>query len=111
MDSQEDTQARTMNWLMQSPVQAEARSEGVPEGDGLSNTLLVDAMEKGQSEEPPDSVADGSEHDRITDVHTDSSSDLQIIRDTAHLPVDVLAALSDPLTPVEVELEEVHAQN
>lgn len=39
LGEREDTQARTMNWLIQSPVQAEAGSESVPERDDFNDTL------------------------------------------------------------------------
>lgn len=91
LGDREDTQARTMNWLIQSPVEAEAGSESVPEGDDFDDTLQVDAIEKGQSEELPDSVSADSEHSHIIHAHTDPSSDPAC--DTAHLPVDVLVAL------------------
>ena len=100
MDNEEDTQARTMNWL-----RVEAESESVPGGVGLDDALMVDVMEGDQLDESPDSVPDDSERVHITHAHTDSPSDP--VHGTAHVSVDVLVALGDPLTPGEVELEEV----
>lgn len=95
VDNQEDAQSRTMTWLMQSPVQAEAGSESVSEGSDLGEASLVLAD---QSVELPDNAPDDFEHDHSTHVHPDLPP---------HLPTDMPVALSDPLVQDEVELEEV----
>lgn len=105
VDDQEDAQSRTMNWLMQSPVRAEAGSESVLEGSDVGDTSLVLAMEMEQSEAllncaPEDFECDYSSHARPT------SSSVSV-HDTRHLPTDVPVTLSDSLIPDEVELEEV----
>ena len=41
LDIQEDAQSRTMNWLMQSPVQAEAGSGSVLEGTSVTPHLCL----------------------------------------------------------------------
>lgn len=100
----EGARARTRNWLMQSPAQAEAGSESVSDEDGFDDVCQVDAMEKGQAEKLPDSLPADSEHSRVTHAHTDLS--LDPVGDTAHLPVYLPVALNNP-PPVEIELEEV----
>lgn len=47
VNNQEDAQSRTMTWLMQSLVQAEAGSESFPGGSDRGDTSLVLAMETG----------------------------------------------------------------
>lgn len=71
MDNQEDVQSRTMNWLMQSPVRAEAESESVSEGSDLGEASVVLAMETDQSVALPDNAPDDFEHDHHAHVHPD----------------------------------------
>lgn len=101
----EDSQTRTMNWLMQSPVLAEAESESVPEEDVVEKALSVDASGDDQSDERQDSVLDDSVTDQITHAHTDKSPVL--VHDIAHLPVDRSVALSDTPHLVEVRPDQV----
>ncbi|KAJ8386195.1 hypothetical protein AAFF_G00176190 [Aldrovandia affinis] len=75
LDNQEDSQVRTMDWLMQSPVQAEAESESVPEEDAVRKAVPVDTSEEDQSDELLDSVPDDSIPDHITDALPNTSLD------------------------------------
>ncbi|KAJ8377536.1 hypothetical protein AAFF_G00256320 [Aldrovandia affinis] len=68
LDNQEDSQVRTMDWLMQSPVQAEAESASVPEEDAVGKAVPVDTSEEDQSDELLDSVPDDSIPHHITDA-------------------------------------------
>ncbi|KAJ8385115.1 hypothetical protein AAFF_G00192560 [Aldrovandia affinis] len=95
LDNQEDSQVRTMDWLMQSPVQAEAESKSVPEEDAVGKAVPVDTSEEDQSDELLDSVPDDSIPDHITDALPNTSLD------TVHLPVDGGVALGDPPDLVE----------
>ncbi|KAJ8367497.1 hypothetical protein AAFF_G00317200 [Aldrovandia affinis] len=95
LDNQEDSKVRTMDWLMQSPVQAEAESESVPEEDAVGKAIPVDTSEEDQSDELLDSVPDDSIPDHITDALPNTSLD------TVHLPVDGSVALGDPPDLVE----------
>ena len=103
VDNQEDARSRTMNWLMQSPDQAEAGSESVSEGSVVAVTSLVLAMEMGQSEKLPDCAPGDFDHDDSSHAHPTSSS--VSAHDTGYLPTDVPVALS--FIPDGIELEEV----
>jgi len=101
----EDSQTRTMNWLMQSPVLAEVESESVSEEDVVEKALSADASGDDQSDIQQDIVLEDSVSDQITHEHTDKSPDL--VYDIAHLPVDRSVALSDTSHLVEVRPDQV----
>ncbi|XP_035984622.1 uncharacterized protein LOC118558239 [Fundulus heteroclitus] len=106
VDGREAAQSRTMDWLMQSPDQVEEENGSVSSSDGISNASLVVAVDTSKSGELPNcTTEDLVQHTSPNTAAQNSVSDP--VHDTSHFPTDVPIAMSDSLSPDEVELEEV----
>ncbi|KAJ8349066.1 hypothetical protein SKAU_G00276550 [Synaphobranchus kaupii] len=106
LGNREDSRSRTMNWLMQSPVQTGAESESAPEEDAVGKDLTVDVSDEDQSDELLDSVPDDSATGHSAHAHTDTGPStpdrsLDPVHDTVQLPVNGFVALSDPTDQVK----------
>lgn len=120
-DNLEDSQMRTMDWLMRSPEQAEAEDESFLESDDVGEASPVNVYGV-QSEELLDSVSADSAPTHISNslrgtdaLHNTSQNTDTLFHDTtrdpvhdiACLPVDQSVPVPGPSDLVEVRSEQV----